>query len=60
MKKIIVIICLAVLVSVSGAYAAPASSGTGDTQSYTAIVPSMAAITEWVAGFTETYNQHGI
>ena len=60
MKKIIVMIGLVFLVSVAGAYAAPTSSKTDDTQSYTAIVPSMGAISEWVADFTKSYNENGI
>jgi hypothetical protein len=60
MKKLISIIALASLVVATGAYAAPANSGQGDTQSYTAIVPSMAAIAVWVADFTSSYNENGI
>ena len=60
MKKIIVSICLVFLVSVAGAFAAPVAPGEGDTQAYTAIVPSMAAIAEWVADFKTSYNENGI
>ena len=56
MKKIIIVIAVVLMTSVSGAYAAPV----GDTQPYTAIVPSMGAIAEWVADFTESYNENGV
>lgn len=60
MKKLLFIICFVLMVSVTGAYAAPAGSGQSDTQSYTAIVPSMAAIAEWVEDFVASYNENGI
>ena len=60
MKKIIVSICLMLLVSVAGAFAAPVAPGVTDTQAYTAIVPSMAAIAEWVADFKTSYDKNGI
>ena len=60
MKKIIVFIALMFLVSVAGVYAAPASLDEGDTQAYTAIVPSMAAIAAWVEDFKVSYNDNGV
>ena len=60
MKKIIILICLVFLVSIGGAYAAPAGPDEGDTQAYTAIVPSMAAIAAWVEGFKVSYNDNGV
>jgi len=60
MKKMIVILGLVFLASVTGVYAAPATADEGDAQPYTAIVPSVGAIAEWVAGFTKTYNEDGI
>ncbi len=62
MKKLIALGITVFFVSVSGGYAASSSSqgGAGDTQSYTAIVPGMAAIAEWVAEFADTYRKHGI
>ncbi|MCF8056753.1 MAG: hypothetical protein K9K37_08950 [Desulfocapsa sp.] len=60
MKKFLTIVGLVSLVAATGVYANPANSDKGDSQSYTAIVPSMAAIAEWVADFTTSYNENGI
>jgi hypothetical protein len=60
MKKIIIVIAIVFLSSATGVYAAPTGTPGVDTQSYTAIVPSMSAIAEWVADFKETYDEHGI
>ena len=60
MKRLIIIVSLMFLASVTCSFAAPASQDDGDTQSYTAIVPSMAAISEWVANFTDSYHENGI
>lgn len=60
MKKLIAIVALLSLVAVTGAFAAPADSEKGDAQSYTAIVPSMTAIAEWVADYTDLYIEKGI
>ena len=60
MKKTLAILVTIFLVSVSGVQAAPSSTQGGDAQPYTAIVPGVAAIAEWVADFTATYNEHGI
>ncbi len=60
MKKLILIVGLVFLVAATGVYAAPNSSNQGDSQAYTSIVPSMAAITVWVADFTTSYNENGI
>ncbi len=60
MKRLIIIVSLMFLTSVTCSFAAPAGQDDGDTQSYTAIVPSMAAIAEWVSNFTTSYNENGI
>jgi len=60
MKKLLFIISFVLMVSVTGAFAAPAGPGPADTQSYTAIVPSMAAIAEWVGDFVKSYNENGV
>ena len=60
MKKIIVLICVMFLVSVTGVYADSTRPDDGDTQAYTAIVPSMAAIAEWVEDFKVSYNDNGV
>ncbi len=60
MKRLIIIVSLMFLASVTCSFAAPSGQDEGDTQSYTAIVPSMAAISEWVANFTTSYNENGI
>ena len=60
MKKLLFIVGLVSLVAATGVYAAPANSDKSDAQPYTAIVPSMAAISEWVADFTKSYNENGI
>ena len=61
MKKIIVMVSLVLLASVTGLYAAsPSGPDQEDVQPYTAIVPSMAAISEWVEDFVTSYNENGI
>ncbi len=60
MKKIILIVSLIFLASVTGVYAAAPDTNKGDAQPYTAIVPSMAAIAEWVQDFKTSYNENGI
>ena len=60
MKKLMTLFAFAFLVAATGVYAAPANSDQDDTQPYTAIVPSMAAIAEWVSNFTKSYNENGI
>lgn len=57
MKKLMTIVAFVFLVSATGVYAAPDKD---DSQPYTAIVPSIAAIAEWVADFTKSYNENGI
>lgn len=60
MKKMIIVLSLVFLASVTGVYAAPATADKGDAQPYTAIAPSVTAIVEWVADFAKTYNEQGI
>jgi len=60
MKKIIFIVVVVFLVSVSGVHAAPKDADKGDAQSYTAIVPGAAAIVEWLADFTKLYKKEDI
>lgn len=60
MKKMIVALALVFMASVTGVYVAPAAADEGDAQPYTAVVPSVTAIAEWVAGFTKTYDEKGI
>ena len=60
MKKIIIVFTVVLLTTVSGAFAAPVGTDEGDTQSYTAIVPGVAAIAEWAADFATNYKENGV
>lgn len=60
MKKIIIIMAVLFMTSVSMAFAEPKETGEDDTQAYTAIVPGAAAVAEWVADFEDSFKKNGV